>query len=178
MKRFHVTTFGCQMNEHDSERMKGMLESLGYAEAPARDQADLILFNTCSIREKADSRFVAHLGEAKRLKSERPEERQRAKLHHNLLFLARCCDGRHALGSDRCIGDPMGGYIVPANEAHAKAMEKRRQLDGHYEAIALHDDTAPTHSNHSALHAGIRLRLGKGRNKQERRVVLGCSTNP
>ena len=61
------------MNEHDSERMKGMLESLGYAEAPARDQADLILFNTCSIREKADSRFVAHLGEAKRLKSERPE---------------------------------------------------------------------------------------------------------
>ena len=61
------------MNEHDSERMKGMLESLGYAEAPARDQADLILFNTCSIREKADSRFVAHLGEAKRLKSERPD---------------------------------------------------------------------------------------------------------
>jgi tRNA-2-methylthio-N6-dimethylallyladenosine synthase len=73
VKRYHVTTFGCQMNEHDSERMKGMLESLGYAEAPARDQADLILFNTCSIREKADSRFVAHLGEAKRVKSERPE---------------------------------------------------------------------------------------------------------
>src|SRR5919206_2417535 len=73
MKRYHVTTFGCQMNEHDSERMKGMLESLGYSEAPARDQADLILFNTCSIREKADSRFVAHLGEAKRVKSERPE---------------------------------------------------------------------------------------------------------
>jgi tRNA-2-methylthio-N6-dimethylallyladenosine synthase len=73
MRTYHVTTFGCQMNEHDSERMKGMLESLGYAEAPARDQADLILFNTCSIREKADSRFVAHLGEAKRVKSERPE---------------------------------------------------------------------------------------------------------
>ncbi len=61
------------MNEHDSERMKGMLESLGYAQAPSRDQADLILFNTCSIREKADDRFVAHLGEAKRLKSERPD---------------------------------------------------------------------------------------------------------
>ena len=50
-----------------------MLESLGYAEAPARDEADLILFNTCSIRESADSRFIAHLGEAKRLKRERPE---------------------------------------------------------------------------------------------------------
>jgi tRNA-2-methylthio-N6-dimethylallyladenosine synthase len=61
------------MNEHDSERMKGMLESLGYAEAPERADADLILFNTCSIRESADSRFIAHLGEAKRLKAERPE---------------------------------------------------------------------------------------------------------
>jgi tRNA-2-methylthio-N6-dimethylallyladenosine synthase len=73
MKRYHVTTFGCQMNEHDSERMKGMLESLGYAEAPAADEADVILFNTCSIREKADSRFLAHLGHAKRLKLADPE---------------------------------------------------------------------------------------------------------
>ncbi len=73
MKRYHLTTFGCQMNEHDSERMKGMLESLGYSEAPERDGADLILFNTCSIRETADSRFLSHLGEAKRLKRERPE---------------------------------------------------------------------------------------------------------
>jgi tRNA-2-methylthio-N6-dimethylallyladenosine synthase len=72
-KRYHVTTFGCQMNEHDSERMQGMLESLGYERAPERDHADLILFNTCSIREAADSRFIAHLGQAKRLKSEDPE---------------------------------------------------------------------------------------------------------
>jgi tRNA-2-methylthio-N6-dimethylallyladenosine synthase len=70
---YHLTTFGCQMNEHDSERMKGMLESLGYSEAPERAEADLILFNTCSIRETADSRFLAHLGEAKRLKREAPE---------------------------------------------------------------------------------------------------------
>ncbi|PZS07677.1 MAG: tRNA (N6-isopentenyl adenosine(37)-C2)-methylthiotransferase MiaB [Solirubrobacterales bacterium] len=73
MKRYHVTTFGCQMNEHDSERIKGMLESLGYAQADAREEADLILFNTCSIRENADNRFTAHLGHAKRLKSERPD---------------------------------------------------------------------------------------------------------
>jgi tRNA-2-methylthio-N6-dimethylallyladenosine synthase len=73
MKRYHLTTFGCQMNEHDSERMKGMLEQLGYSEAGSRAEADLILFNTCSIREAADSRFVAHLGEAKRLKREQPD---------------------------------------------------------------------------------------------------------
>jgi len=70
--KFHVTTFGCQMNVHDSERMRGMLASLGYEEAPDREAADVILFNTCSIRESADSRFIAHLGEAKRLKSEDP----------------------------------------------------------------------------------------------------------
>jgi tRNA-2-methylthio-N6-dimethylallyladenosine synthase len=72
MKKYHVTTFGCQMNEHDSERMKGMLESLGYEEAENRDGSDLILFNTCSIRESADNRFIGNLGEAKRLKAEDP----------------------------------------------------------------------------------------------------------
>jgi tRNA-2-methylthio-N6-dimethylallyladenosine synthase len=72
MRSFHVTTFGCQMNEHDSERMKGMLESLGYREVRDRREADLILFNTCSIREKADERFVAHLQEAKALKRRDP----------------------------------------------------------------------------------------------------------
>jgi tRNA-2-methylthio-N6-dimethylallyladenosine synthase len=72
MKRFHVTTFGCQMNEHDSERTKGMLESLGYEEAGSADAADLILFNTCSIREKADERFIAHLNQAAALKRRDP----------------------------------------------------------------------------------------------------------
>ncbi|MGZ8647103.1 MAG: hypothetical protein ACXW08_00435 [Solirubrobacteraceae bacterium] len=71
--KFHVTTFGCQMNEHDSEHMKGMLESLGCTEVPHRAEADLILFNTCSIREKADDRFVAHLHQAKILKRRDPQ---------------------------------------------------------------------------------------------------------
>ncbi len=61
------------MNVHDSERMRGMLDALGYEEAEERSDADLILFNTCSIRESADNRFIAHLGEAKRLKGENPE---------------------------------------------------------------------------------------------------------
>jgi len=73
MPQYHVTTFGCQMNEHDSERMKGMLESLGYTESAEAEAADLILFNTCSIREKADERFVAHLHNAKAVKRRRPD---------------------------------------------------------------------------------------------------------
>jgi tRNA-2-methylthio-N6-dimethylallyladenosine synthase len=60
------------MNAHDSERLSGMLGSLGYTPVDDRDLADLILFNTCSIREKADSKLIAHLGDAKRLKREDP----------------------------------------------------------------------------------------------------------
>ncbi len=73
MKRYHVTTFGCQMNAHDSERIKGMLESLGLGEAPTQDQADVVVFNTCTIREKPDQRLAAHLAQAKALKDRDPE---------------------------------------------------------------------------------------------------------
>jgi tRNA-2-methylthio-N6-dimethylallyladenosine synthase len=74
VKRYHVTTFGCQMNAHDSERIKGMLEELGLGEAPAQDEADVIVFNTCTIREKPDQRFAAHLAQAKALKDHDPEK--------------------------------------------------------------------------------------------------------
>ena len=73
MRRYHVTTFGCQMNAHDSERIKGMLEELGMGEAPELEQADVNVFNTCTIREKAESRLAAHLGLAKTLKEADPE---------------------------------------------------------------------------------------------------------
>jgi tRNA-2-methylthio-N6-dimethylallyladenosine synthase len=72
VRRYHVTTFGCQMNAHDSERIKGLLEELGLGEAPSQDQADVIVLNTCTIREKPDTRFAAHMGNAAKLKRERP----------------------------------------------------------------------------------------------------------
>ncbi len=68
-----MTTFGCQMNAHDSERIKGMLESLGIGEARAQDEADVIVFNTCTVREKPDQRFAAHLAQAAALKRADPE---------------------------------------------------------------------------------------------------------
>ncbi|HUZ16124.1 MAG TPA: tRNA (N6-isopentenyl adenosine(37)-C2)-methylthiotransferase MiaB [Gaiellaceae bacterium] len=73
MRRYHVTTFGCQMNAHDSERIKGALEELGLGEAADPDEADVLVFNTCTIREKPDQRFAAHMGNAARRKRERPE---------------------------------------------------------------------------------------------------------
>jgi tRNA-2-methylthio-N6-dimethylallyladenosine synthase len=74
VKRYHVTTFGCQMNAHDSERIKGMLESLGLGEAVVQDEADVIVFNTCTVREKPDQRFAAHLAQAAALKRADPEK--------------------------------------------------------------------------------------------------------
>ena len=60
------------MNAHDSERIKGLLEELGLGEAPSQEQADVIVLNTCTIREKPDTRFAAHMGNAAKLKRERP----------------------------------------------------------------------------------------------------------
>jgi tRNA-2-methylthio-N6-dimethylallyladenosine synthase len=73
VKRYFVTTFGCQMNAHDSERLKGMLEELGLGEAAAADQADVLVFNTCTVREKPDQRFAAHLAQAAALKRADPD---------------------------------------------------------------------------------------------------------
>ena len=73
MRRYHVTTFGCQMNAHDSERIKGMLEELGLGESSSPEDADVLVFNTCTIREKPDTRLAAHLGNAKMLKERDPE---------------------------------------------------------------------------------------------------------
>src|SRR6059036_2662213 len=74
MRRYHVTTFGCQMNAHDSERIKGMLEELGLGEAPSQDEADVLVFNTCTIREKPDTKFAAHLAQARALKEHDPDK--------------------------------------------------------------------------------------------------------
>jgi tRNA-2-methylthio-N6-dimethylallyladenosine synthase len=74
VRSYHVTTFGCQMNAHDSERIKGMLEELGLGEARAQEQADVLVFNTCTIREKPDQRFAAHLAQARALKERDPEK--------------------------------------------------------------------------------------------------------
>jgi tRNA-2-methylthio-N6-dimethylallyladenosine synthase len=72
-RRYFVTTFGCQMNAHDSERIKGMLEELGLGEAPTADEADVVVFNTCTIREKPDTKLAAYLGEAAARKREDPD---------------------------------------------------------------------------------------------------------
>lgn len=67
-KKFFIETYGCQMNVHDSEKMAGILSGMGYARATDEFQADLILINTCSVREKAAQKVFTRLGELKKLK--------------------------------------------------------------------------------------------------------------
>ncbi|MGH2733868.1 MAG: tRNA (N6-isopentenyl adenosine(37)-C2)-methylthiotransferase MiaB [Actinomycetota bacterium] len=72
-KTYWIRTFGCQMNEHDSERMAGLLEVQGYRRVEAPSEADVVLFNTCAIRENADNRLYGNLGRMRGLKASRPE---------------------------------------------------------------------------------------------------------
>ncbi|MDD2484863.1 MAG: tRNA (N6-isopentenyl adenosine(37)-C2)-methylthiotransferase MiaB [Eubacteriales bacterium] len=71
-KTYSITTLGCQMNEHDSEIMAGMLQEAGYQESHVRNAADVILINTCSVRDNADKRFFGILGQLKKIKQENP----------------------------------------------------------------------------------------------------------
>jgi tRNA-2-methylthio-N6-dimethylallyladenosine synthase len=121
VRRYHVTTFGCQMNAHDSERIKGMLESLGMGEAPDPSDADVVVFNTCTVREKPDTRLAAYLGNAAALKRERPDlviavggcyaEAQRERIFDQYPFV----DVAFGPGSIPHLGDwiNVGGYAVP-----------------------------------------------------------------
>ena len=71
-QRYFVRTYGCQMNEHDSERIAGLLESDGMVPATSAEDADLIVINTCTIRENADMRLYGYLGSLKRAKAANP----------------------------------------------------------------------------------------------------------
>jgi tRNA-2-methylthio-N6-dimethylallyladenosine synthase len=71
--RYTLVTFGCQMNQHDSERIGEVLRGAGYAEAPSPESADLVLLNTCSVREKAEQKLRSEVGRLGQLKRARPE---------------------------------------------------------------------------------------------------------
>jgi len=109
------------MNAHDSERIKGMLESLGLGEATSPDEADVVVFNTCTIREKPDTRLAAYLGNAGAMKRERPDvvvavggcyaEAQRERIFEQYPFV----DVAFGPGSIPHLGRwiSAGGFAVP-----------------------------------------------------------------
>ena len=72
-KSYYIDTYGCQMNAHDSESLAGILEIMGYVPAQAREEADIIVFNTCCVRENAENRIKGNIGAVKPLKEKRPD---------------------------------------------------------------------------------------------------------
>jgi tRNA-2-methylthio-N6-dimethylallyladenosine synthase len=131
VKRYFVTTFGCQMNAHDSERIKGMLESIGLGEAPSQNEADVVVFNTCTIREKPDQRLAAHLAQAKVLKDHDPDrviavggcyaEAQRERIFERFPFV----DVAFGPGSIAHLGDWLGAGGQAPRSAFGTGGERR-----------------------------------------------------
>lgn len=72
-RRYHITTFGCQMNKADSERMAGILEEMGFQYSEDANNADIILYNTCTIRENAEQKVYSYLGRQAQRKRQQPE---------------------------------------------------------------------------------------------------------
>ncbi|MGI9002826.1 MAG: tRNA (N6-isopentenyl adenosine(37)-C2)-methylthiotransferase MiaB, partial [Pseudonocardia sp.] len=71
-RSYAIRTYGCQMNVHDSERMAGLLDAAGYARATDATDADVVVFNTCAVRENADNRLYGNLGNLRPVKTARP----------------------------------------------------------------------------------------------------------
>lgn len=71
-RTYEVRTYGCQMNVHDSERLTGLLEDAGYVAAPTGEQADVVVFNTCAVRENADNKLYGNLGHLAPVKAATP----------------------------------------------------------------------------------------------------------
>jgi tRNA-2-methylthio-N6-dimethylallyladenosine synthase len=132
VRRYHVTTFGCQMNAHDSERIRGLLEELGLGEAATPEEADVLVFNTCTIREKPDQRLAAYLGDAKMLKARNPEaviavggcyaEAQRDRIFERYPFV----DVAFGPGTIHHLGEWLGaGGLGVARSAFGTADQRR-----------------------------------------------------
>jgi tRNA-2-methylthio-N6-dimethylallyladenosine synthase len=132
VRRYHVTTFGCQMNAHDSERIRGLLEELGLGEAQSQDEADVLVFNTCTIREKPDQRLAAYLGNAKAQKARNADtivavggcyaEAQRDRIFERYPFV----DVAFGPGTIHHLGDWLGaGGVSVARSAFGTREERR-----------------------------------------------------
>jgi tRNA-2-methylthio-N6-dimethylallyladenosine synthase len=119
-RRFFVRTFGCQMNEHDSERIAGLLEAEGMERASDLDSADVVVLNTCCIRENADNKLYGHLGHLKSLKDARPD----------LQIAVGGCLAQKDRDGLQARAPHVDVVFGTHNLAHAPALLARAQLEG------------------------------------------------
>jgi tRNA-2-methylthio-N6-dimethylallyladenosine synthase len=142
-KRFFVRTYGCQMNEHDSERIAGLLAAEGMEPAPDLESADVVVLNTCCIRENADNKLYGHLGHLKTLKDARPDlqiavggclaqkdrdlVREKAP-HVDVVFGTHNLAHAPALLDRAALEGPIV-EILEEHEAYPSALPARREVD-------------------------------------------------
>jgi len=130
MKRVLVHTFGCQMNAHDSRRIEEALSADGYEPTDLAEHADLIVLNTCSVREKAEHKLVSALGKLRPLKSDRPELR---------IVVAGCMASEHGPKLlDRL--DLVDVMVGPDNIPELAGLVRKAQAGGRYAATALDEE--------------------------------------
>jgi tRNA-2-methylthio-N6-dimethylallyladenosine synthase len=119
-RRFYIRTFGCQMNEHDSQRIAGLLAAEGMQRADDVEEADVVVFNTCCVRENADNKLYGHLGRVKALKERRPD--------------VQIAVGGCLAQKDRDLIVERAGHVDVVfgthNLAHAPALLERARLEG------------------------------------------------
>jgi tRNA-2-methylthio-N6-dimethylallyladenosine synthase len=119
-RRFHIRTFGCQMNDHDSERIAGLLAAEGMQHTDDLEQADVVVLNTCCVRENADNKLYGHLGRLKGLKERRPD--------------LQIAVGGCLAQKDRDVIVERAGHVDVVfgthNLAHAPALLERARLEG------------------------------------------------
>jgi tRNA-2-methylthio-N6-dimethylallyladenosine synthase len=131
LRRFVIETWGCQMNVHDSEKLAGLLGGLGYSRASRPEDADLILLNTCSVREKPASKVFDRLGTLRRLKQQRPD-----------LILGVCGCVAQAEGEAIFRRAPYVDLVMgPRNIVQVGALIEQARRDGRSISLARDDQT-------------------------------------
>lgn len=118
---YYIETYGCQMNEHDSEKIAGMLEKIGYIPVESKVDADFILFNTCCIREHAELRTFGNVGFVKELKAAKPSL---------VTAVCGCMMQQKGVANKLSARFPFVDLVFGTNELHAFPLMLERVLDG------------------------------------------------
>lgn len=123
--KYFIVTYGCQMNVHESEKIAGILENMGYSEAEKREDADIIVFNTCAIREGAEDRVFGNVGNLKKMK----------KRNKNLIIAVCGCmtqkeqTAQKLMNTFPFVDIVIGTFNLPQLGAYVEAVKKGRQLE-------------------------------------------------
>lgn len=131
--RYFIQTYGCQMNVHDSERMAGMLENLGYDATDAPEGADVILLNTCAVRERPEHKLYSELGQIRLLKAENPDL---------VIGVAGCMAQREAQTIRRRVPE-VDILLGPRNLHHLPTLVRRARSGENSDGLDLDCDPTP-----------------------------------